>query len=120
MPTKGEHLKQAKHNERFVADYSLIRTNYNDWAVVAIFHAALHYVEAYFFKHWNLHHTNHGDRDNAIYKCLGRIYDDYFDLKNDARGARYDMKRFPLQEIEEEIIPLLDNIKQYIISQLKK
>ena len=118
MPKKHQHLAQANHNEDFVAKRDLIASEFNDWAMIAIFHAALHYVEAYFDDKLNFHNTNHPERAMNIRKCLRQIQHDYEDLKNDAKSARYDLKTFTLNDFDQYIIPQLERIKSHIKAEI--
>ena len=48
MPNEADHFSKAAHNEEFVSHLlSDEQTPYLDWAVVGIFYAALHHVDAF-------------------------------------------------------------------------
>lgn len=64
-----------------------------DWAVVALFYAAVHYVEAHLAKNAPpVHSSNHEKRDNAITSSavLKPLWKNYRELKNQSRLARYE------------------------------
>jgi hypothetical protein len=96
MPTKDEHLRQARHNEAFLGTFDLAQSVYLDWAATAAFYSALHYLRALMSR---LNYTNisgYGDMDRAferlaILKRNPGIHDSYRQLKDDSRSARYNM-----------------------------
>jgi hypothetical protein len=47
MPPRQSHVERARQNERFFLGFDLTTTPYPDWAAVAIFYAALHWIDAY-------------------------------------------------------------------------
>jgi len=47
MPAKDEHLAKARGNESFALSLPLNSNSGVDWALVALFYSAMHYVEAY-------------------------------------------------------------------------
>lgn len=89
MSTTPEHKAKAKHNEFFVAT---LQNPFWDWAVTGMFYAAVHYVEAYLATHRPpVHSRNHNVRDSNVQNdpVLGKVYDDYRELKNECHDARY-------------------------------
>ena len=64
MPRLAEHILQAEKNERLYDN--LLGTEFNDWAVVSLFYAALHYVDAYFVHRVGVSPSNHSARNRLI------------------------------------------------------
>lgn len=46
MSSRNAHIRQAQHNEALVRELVGDGYRYRDWAVIAIFYAAVHYFEA--------------------------------------------------------------------------
>lgn len=73
--TEAEHLRQAADNE---AASAYLEGTHNDWAVTALFYAALHYVDMYFVVHGPpFTFMSHGARSAAIQSHLTPIWMDY-------------------------------------------
>ncbi len=100
MPKKDKHLSKAADNEKFALSLNLSPAVNVDWAVTALFYAAVHYVEAYLAQK-NLHSTDHRARDSSIQrdKDLKALYNEYVDLKNQSVNARYYMRPIPASEV---------------------
>jgi hypothetical protein len=66
-----------------------------DWALIMMFYAAMHYVEAY-LANFGVHLKSHTARDSYIGKetKLRQIFVDYQDLKFYGYNARYEMVKF--------------------------
>ena len=123
MATEREHLRQAEHNEDFVGTFDLTRTPYLDWAVTVIFYAALHYIRALAARYHFRNISRYGELDRVferfvVFRRNPGVYEDYRQLKDDSRAARYDMRRFS----PEEVIALRDEelrrINQFVRTQL--
>jgi hypothetical protein len=98
VPSKDEHLRQAQHNEGYLATFDLAATPYLDWAVTAVFYTALHYLRALMSSLGYAGITSYGDMDKAfdrfaVLKQNPAIYADYRSLKDDSWSARYNMWR---------------------------
>lgn len=96
MPTKEQHLQQARHNEAFLATFDLATSPYLDWAATAAFYAALHYLRSLMSGYGYRNISGYGDMDKAferlsILKRNPAVHDSYRQLKDDSRVARYDM-----------------------------
>ena len=97
MPSKQQHLDKATHNETFYDDFDLDSSPYCDWAVIALFHSLLHYIDAFLAAAQTpVHPRMHSVRDG----CVGRItdlqpiYNKYIALKDKCRDARYEAIQF--------------------------
>jgi hypothetical protein len=66
VPSRIEHLTQAEHNERFYHLVMALETPYYDWATVALFYAALHYIDAWFGAQAGLHPRGHQARNSLV------------------------------------------------------
>lgn len=87
---KEEHKNKAVENEALSASLP-DTTSGIEWAITVQFYAALHYIAAYLAMEGQ-HYASHGTRLRAIEKhpVLSVIYDDYQDLYNISRDARYE------------------------------
>jgi hypothetical protein len=87
LPALDEHLTKAKHNEKASA---VLPVEYRDWAVVAIFYAALHYIEMQLAVE-GTQPKSHDKRDPIIAKhhLLRNIWNPYKKLNVLSRNARY-------------------------------
>jgi|SRR5437588_7144302 len=63
-----------------------------EWAITIKFYAALHYVQAYFVSRTGRAPVSHEHRSTAILRdpMISGAYDDYRELKDISREARYD------------------------------
>lgn len=119
MPQKHEHVAKAKHDEEFVNSLDLSTTPYLDWAITALFYAALHYVEAYFAS-MKRHSPDHRTRDSAIQRDsrIRALYNDYSELKNFSINARYYVTTFSPRDVTVDLLPRLANIRTRITPML--
>lgn len=88
MPSQDEHLIQARHNETLVSMLLRVSPRHADWAVVASFYAAVHYVEAYFAAR-GIHSQSHAERSRNLKRCMPSMVAPLHDLKEAADRARY-------------------------------
>ncbi|HEX7360918.1 MAG TPA: hypothetical protein VF283_10540 [Bryobacteraceae bacterium] len=112
MPSKAEHIAKAEGNEAFASEMPLTRQPNIDWALVAIFYAAVHYVEAYFSLS-GTHLRSHTTRDRYVGRDpkLKPVFREYSNLKYYAYNARYEATNFKPLEVTEIALPALDKIK---------
>ena len=90
MSNKQQHKDKAENNEFLV---TTLQNPFWDWGVTVRFYAALQYVDAYLAtKTPPVHPPNHTSRDNEIVQdaVLSPLWDDYRELKNESRTARYE------------------------------
>lgn len=115
MPNRIAHLKKAQHNESFYLSFDVEKTPYKDWIVAGVFYTALHFIDSYFALK-NRHPFAHGMRDDWVRDDwrLSKIWLDYRDLKEYRQKASYKVYEFSVQEIKNDIFPLLDSIKDYL------
>lgn len=89
MPAGKEHVQKAEYNEQcavFIAEL----TPYVDWAVVVLYYAAVHYVDAVLAISAS-HPPTHAHRHAQIQRnaTLQKIYREYRLLEAVSRNARY-------------------------------
>ena len=94
MPRPTEHIAQAEKNERLYE--ILLGTEFNDWAVTALFYAALHYVDAYIASSTGVSPSNHSARNYLVDSApsLIVISQAYSNLYRLSRDVRYEI--FPV------------------------
>lgn len=94
MSQPTEHIAQAEKNERLCG--ILLGTEFNDWAVTALFYAALHYVDAYITSSTGANPSNHTARNYFVDSALSltEIRQAYSDLYRLSRDVRYEI--FPI------------------------
>ena len=68
MPQPTEHIAQAEKNEGLYDN--LVGTEFNDWAVTALFYAALHYIDAYIVSRTAASPPNHNSRNYLVDSTL--------------------------------------------------
>jgi hypothetical protein len=118
MATKQEHVAKADNNAAFALGLDLKSQVNVDWALTALFYSGLHYVEAYFAKIGALPHTHetHGKRTKLIVfdSKLKTVSNEYFELQNFSRQARYDCGTIKATKVTSEAAPALETIKKHI------
>lgn len=78
-----------------------------DWIITGYFYSAVHLVEAYFDRILGRHYGNHPDRRAAIAtdRRISSLYSSYRQLETYSRVARYGIKRFDLNYINDRVAP---------------
>lgn len=99
MPTEEQHLLQFERN-REVAQRLSGTADY-DWAVVALFYAALHLIQAHLIRTSGPVRT-HSERNRRMLNNddLKPAYDAYRTLRDHSETARYECRRFAQEEFE--------------------
>ena len=118
MPTRQAHIDQAEHNHAFWSQFELDTTQFLDWVIVGMFYEAAHWIEAYLAQN-NEHSSNHHERgaslasfsDLATAPSLGV---DYGVLRTESEAARYWGQKYTSEQIQNDLIPLADNVRQTI------
>lgn len=99
MPNERKHVGRAENNEQFYEQFNLASTPYLDWAITALFYAALHYVDATLARYpaGGLHPQSHGAREQILARdsLLRHLFSDYQELRNRSQDARYGIVDFP-------------------------
>jgi hypothetical protein len=91
VPAAEQHLAQARHNEALSIR---CQERYPDWAITAMFYAALHLLEAHFAGTAGpgapSHYVNHDERRVAVRtRVSSDAYRRYRFLEDSSRTARY-------------------------------
>lgn len=118
MPTLQAHIVQAVHNHAFWSRFELDTTQFLDWVIVGMFYDAAHWIEAYLAQN-NKHSSNRHERgvslasfpDLASAPGLGA---DYGVLRTESEAARCWGQKYTSGQIQNDLIPLADNIRQTI------
>jgi hypothetical protein len=100
LPSKEDHIAKAEGNSTLALSMALDSQPKIDWALVILFYAAMHYVEAYLAT-VGQHLRSHTTRDKFVGRDarLRRIYSEYQDLKYYGYNARYEMQEFTASDV---------------------
>src|ERR1700761_3291825 len=96
MPREDQHFKKAECNEKFANSLDLSDPTEENWALIAAFYSALHYVESYFAR-FGVYCGNHEKRE-IEFKRDPRIrssYASYRYLQALSHTARYKVVGLP-------------------------
>lgn len=112
MASPAEHEKWAKYNEDFAR---WLGPKFPQWTTVALFYAALHYVDAYLRgdNGWNptREEEKHGFRNDYLRRHFRDLYKPYGRLFQYGHDARYNCAtKHPL----EKAFTALDEVKAEI------
>ena len=124
MKKPSEYIQQAVRNTELATHLRQDKTQYLDWAATCLFYAAVHYVNAYLAKSGTTiprRHTTHGSfvgRTNIVQSdpALKKIYGAYRHLDDESRNARYELKRPTTENYDAYLVPQLDKIKDFVMS----
>lgn len=102
MPDKDRHILQAERNKQFCESQKLCASKYQEWGMIVLFYASLHYVDAVLAQDVALpidlqHPKDHFLRSQALAKCtsLSQIASSYLQLYDRSHDARYKCIQFP-------------------------
>lgn len=120
MPSKTAHIEKAERNANFALSLSLDSPAKIDWALVALFYAALHYIEAYLDATAGIHLRSHDSRDRMIGResNLKKIFSEYSDLKYYGYNARYEVDPFTADDVRKYAAKHFSTIKTSLIAYL--
>lgn len=90
--TREEHQTKSRLNEAFAKTIDVSSATGIEWAITIKFYAALHIVQAYFVFRTGRAPALHANRASAIHRdiSISGAYDDYRELQDISRAARYD------------------------------
>ena len=99
MPTSEQHRQKAEHNERASVDFEA--GLYVDWAVTALFYAAVHWIDAYLVQYWPSP-GNHADRFELMRRerAVRPIRALYQDLYQRSLDSRYNCEAFQIRDVQ--------------------
>lgn len=115
MASAARHLKQAMHNKQFAEELlNADPVEYPDWAVTAVFYAALHYVNHFFVRTTGWAPDNHLLRSTSLNRCAETraIRFAYETLRNRCDECRYLCMAIAPREVEELLKNQLGEIKR--------
>ena len=102
MPDKLDHIRCAQQNHDFCCLQRLCGSKYQDWGVVVLFYASMHYVDAVLAQDTSLPSSlqqpkDHKARRLAVAKSssLARIATHYLELYDRSLDVRYKCLSFP-------------------------
>jgi hypothetical protein len=100
VATVDEHLDQFEHNLEVARRLAGTDDNW-DWALTALFYAALHLCQAYMSRQ-GLQADSHRKRERQMLASseLQPVLNHYKALRNDSEEARYDCRQFSRSEFE--------------------
>jgi hypothetical protein len=112
VPSKFEHITKADGNAAFAMSLPLDSQTRIDWPLIALFYAAMHYVEAYLAT-LGQHVRSHTTRDTFLGRDanLRKIYSEYQDLKFYGYAARYEAFRFKAEDVTNQAAQHFATIK---------
>jgi hypothetical protein len=116
LPTPAEHIERAKHNQRFAEHFDVDSTEFRDWIVTGYFYSALHWIDAYLVRENKKSDEGHSTRNTLTNteKPLNPISRPYRLLYSYSRNARYNLVDFTPQSIKKDVIPKVQQIRQYM------
>jgi hypothetical protein len=99
LGTRDEHWQKGKRNEELAA--RLAGINENEWAVTIRFYAAVHYAHAVLCGMGVPHIGTHDRRSTLIQEKLPGCYNEYAELSERSRDARYGLTPFESSDADE-------------------
>ena len=123
MPTVEDYLIQADRNAEVagrLATRGGTRTPISlQWAVVCVFYAGVHYINAYLKRRTGVVPKNHGDRETCVGLRMDEpVHDALRDLKTACDDTRYKLADPTGPEYEESLAEL-DVIRTYVNDELR-
>lgn len=117
MPTREQHEQQARDNVslcRLLEDAG----QHLDWAITALFYAALHYVDAYLLPDAA---SNHVKRVRLIQQRpeLDQVFEDYRKLQDLSRDTRYECLDPTPAEVEHYRQHIFGRLEAHLLALLK-
>lgn len=121
MPTTEQHLAQAATNERLALAWEATDP---EWAATALFYAALHYVDAFFYLDGQINQNpdsfrSHSIRDSEVARRLNPVFAAYKRLSDVSREARYDCIPFNTGRVQRLRESSLFPIKRHVETELQ-
>jgi hypothetical protein len=122
VPTATEHLDWAARCEAVSA---ALESTHPEWAITALFYAALHYVDALFATQQTKRrlpqdYENHSARNTAVRERIRRHWRNYQALYEDSLSARYECHHFTVDDVRISRAEDLEPIKQYVLTRVRR
>lgn len=91
MSSESKHIDQYRHNKAFLDNGIRDKNEFSDWAVTVTFYCGIHLIEAMLARTGH-NPKNHSERRDMLKYIPNRndFQDEYLDLYNLSRQARYD------------------------------
>ena len=118
MPSQANHVRAARANEELARH--LLSTSWNNWATVAAFYSALHWVDAFLASRLNHHPADHRVREQLVATTadLRPIYGHYRALFRRCNQVRYELRTFTAADmaalIQHELDPVRDQLQRLL------
>ena len=98
MPSRHQHLPLAEFNEEFAETIAALPQRFPAWEIVALFYAALHYVDAAL----SLSNTHPGSHESRIaaFRGVAETWADYRHLHRLSLDVRYNMVAYSAAEAD--------------------
>ncbi len=101
MNSIDEHLEKARHNLAFLDSINLTDDDFADWAIVALFYAALHFVRAVLHDQQRDHGTTHSRTQSAVQEVFPEVAaQSYERLYSRSRLVRYEVLKASLLDFQ--------------------
>lgn len=110
MPSRQEHIEKAQHNENIARQILMPNNNCLDWAVIAFFYSAVHYVDAFIMQILP-EPTSHDVRFDYIRRADRHLYPIYRSLYDEGWNARYNVYNIDQNRLQSEIMTHFETIK---------
>jgi hypothetical protein len=112
MPGRDEHLLSAGRFEAFAAHINTPGQPYREWVVIAWFHIALHYVDAFLAQQGHAQIAGHSDRwaKMSAQAETREITVPFERLYKEAKEARYEGGQYTPLELD-AVRPLYDLVR---------
>lgn len=116
MPDERQHLKKAERNETFAESLDLSIPPNAEWAITALFYAAVHLVEAYMAKVLSAHSADHKQRKQFMScdRTMKNCFPEYRHLETLSRTCRYDAQPMNARDYTSNARPVFQKLKTKI------
>lgn len=119
MSAKKHYIDTAYRNEKFLSFLHKSGAEYTDWMAAAAFYSAWHFVGAYLVAINERPPDAHlGDRWVTENPVTAEIFPAYKELKDQGFNALYARRLPTMAEIDRDVIPQLNKLKNHILANL--
>lgn len=108
-----DYLQQAAHNRQVAEVLSRGDPISLQWAVICVFYAGLHYVNAYLYHVEQRAPRTHRDRNERIAQLMKPVYRAYRGLRTGSEWARYELFQ-PTGTDYQTSCQKVDEIQQFV------
>jgi hypothetical protein len=116
LETSYRHINWARQNEEFAKSLDPKFNIDANWAITAVFYAAVHYVDAYFAARGQ-RPVDHDEREQKLNRddFFASVRKIYKELKRLSREARYEMAPYGEKEVRQSQA-LLEHIRSLVLT----